>query len=75
MVPWQTLILLTAGFFIREVIMRSKQKSNNFDSGYRTAIKDIVRQWNKLSNAERYTAKEFLSCMKEFIERKQDDIA
>lgn len=72
MVPWWTLILLTVGFFIREVIMRSREKPNDYDAGYRQAIKEIVRQWNNLSNAERYTAKEFLDCLKQFIERKQD---
>lgn len=72
MVPWWTLILLTVIFFIREAIMRSRVRPTDFDSGYRQAIKDIVRQWNKLSNAERYTPKEFLGCLKEFIESKQD---
>lgn len=72
MVPWWTLIILTAAFFIREVIMRSRVKPNDFDIGYRKAIKDIVRQWNKLSNAERYTANEFLGCLKKYIESKQD---
>jgi len=74
MVPWWTLILLTAGFFIREVIMRSKQKPNDFDSGYRQALMDIIQQWNTLAIARRYTSTEFLDCLKKFIERKQDEV-
>lgn len=46
MVPWWTLILLTAIFFIREVNMRSKQKPNDFDSGYKQAIIDTAYLWD-----------------------------
>lgn len=68
MVPWWTLILLTAAFFIREMIMRSKQRPADYDSGYRQAIKDIANKWNKLyGNYEVYT---FIMEMKSYIQRK-----
>ncbi len=48
MVPWWTLILLTAGFFIREVIMRSRVKLSNYNVGYLNALSDMVHEINHL---------------------------
>lgn len=48
MVPAWTLFLLTAVFLIREVIMRSREKSPDYDNGYHEAIIDIILEFNRL---------------------------
>jgi len=50
MVPAWTLFALTVVFLIREIYIRSKQKLNDFDTGYRQAIKDFANKWNKMAS-------------------------
>lgn len=69
MVPWWTLLLLTAVFFIREVYIRSRQKPNDFDSGYRQAIEDVVNKWNYLSR-KKCTYEQHCQKMRDFLQNK-----
>jgi hypothetical protein len=69
MVPWWTLILLTAVFFIREVIMRSREKPNDYDSGYRQAFNDIADWWNNEQH-QCLPYKDFVKTLHDFIQDK-----
>lgn len=66
MVPWQTLILLTAGFFIREVTMRSREKPTDYDSGYQQAITDIAFKFNKFKG-QILSDREFLIKFRDYL--------
>jgi hypothetical protein len=70
MVPWQTLILLTAGFFIREVYQRSKKTPTDFDSGYRQAIIEICNKWNAINKITSNKCDEHCKLMKKYLQSK-----
>ena len=72
MVPAWTLYVLTAVFFIREVYIRSRQKHNDFNTGYKQALKDISERWNWLVHKELQT-KDFFDNMRIFIQEKLND--
>jgi len=71
-VPAETLFALTAVFFIREVCIRSKQKHNDFDTGYKQALKDISERWNWLIHKE-LSPKDFLDNMRMFLQNRLND--
>ena len=67
MVPWWTLVLLTAGFFIREVYRRSKK--SNYGEGYRRALIELSTEWNRLCKKS-MPYKNFISQYQEFFQKK-----
>jgi hypothetical protein len=69
MVPWQTLILLTVAFFIREVYQRSKAKPTDYDSGYQQAIRDIAYKFNAIKDLK-ISDREFLTKLRDYLQAK-----
>lgn len=70
MVPWWTLILVTVAFFIREVIMRSKQ--SNFGEGYRKALIELSSEWNRLCKLS-LPYSEFCERFRRYFQKKLKD--
>lgn len=69
MVPAETLLALTVVFFLREVYIRSKQKPNDYASGYKQAAIDIATEWNRLA-VKGLPSRNFLDTIGKFIQEK-----